>query len=312
MAVPAQIKPLIDNNISEQLTLLNQHLGNDPTLEQTARSEWTKMCRAVALPAGNGLPPLWLEIRPTRAMASQPRVDSRSLILVVGIEAQSHISGAETKPSCPFPATLALVPPLDEGRIAVGVPIEMPFTEVSKLIAAQLNGHTFPEDGSAPVAITIKDAAIAAAGNRLLIALTIHARETESFLGLGGDAQVNVLGVPQLDQAQQVLRLTNIDLSVESQAAFGLLGAAARAALPRMKDTLAERAVIDLKPFAATALTRIGATLADFRSAAPGTRVDAEMNSLRLMGIQYDNKMLRIVTEAAGTVQVTVNQLPPL
>jgi hypothetical protein len=310
--VQAQVKPLLDNNVNEQLGHLEQRLRNDPTLEQTARREWAKMCRSIALPASNGLPPLWLEIRPVRAVAAQPRIDARAVTLSVGIDAESRISGAETKPTCPFPATLALVPQVDEGRLAIGIPIDMPFTDVSKLVGAQLNGKTFPEDNSAPVAITIKSATVAPAGKKLLISLVIRATEKQSFLGLGGDATINVTGVPQLDQATQLLRLTEIDLTVDSAAAFGLMGTAARAALPRLKKVLEERAVIDLKPFAQTALTRIGAALADFRSPTEGTRVDAAVTSLKLIDIDYDNKTLRIVTEANGTVAVAVNQLPAL
>jgi hypothetical protein len=40
---------------------------------------------------------------------------------------------------------------------------------------------------------------------------------------------------------------------VQSQAAFGLLGAAAQAAVPYLQKALADQAVIDLKPFAVSA-----------------------------------------------------------
>ena len=68
---------------------------------------------------------------------------------------------SETKPDCPFPSPLDLVPQANEGTLDIAVPIDMPFTEVSRLIEAQLNGKTFPEDGSGAFATTIKQAAIA-------------------------------------------------------------------------------------------------------------------------------------------------------
>ena len=52
-----------------------------------------------------------------------------------------------------------------------------------------------------------------------------------------------------------VLRLTDISLDVDSEAAFGLLGAAAKAAIPYIQDALEQNAQIDLKPFAASART---------------------------------------------------------
>ncbi len=60
-----------------------------------------------------------------------------------------------------------------------------------------------------------------------------------------------------LDQAQQILRLTDLELAVESDSAFGLLGAAARPAVPYLQRALEQRATIDLKSFAANAQQKI-------------------------------------------------------
>ena len=94
---------------------------------------------------------LWLELRPTRAFAAQPRFDAAALTLTLGMEAQTRIVPSETKPDCPFPATLEIVPPLERGRVNIALPIDVPFTEVNRLIAAQLTGKTFPQDQSSSV-----------------------------------------------------------------------------------------------------------------------------------------------------------------
>ena len=97
---------------------------------------------------------------------------------------------------------------------------------------------------------------------------------------------------------------------MQSEAAFGLLGAAAKAAMPYLQAAIADNAVIDLKPFAASAQKSIGAALGEFRQAEPGVRVDAAVTGLRLVDIEYDAKILRIVAEAQGTAQATVTALP--
>jgi hypothetical protein len=107
-----------------------------------------------------------------------------------------------------------------------------------------------------------------------------------------------------------VLRLDDIALDVQSEAAFGLLGAAARAALPYLKQALAENAVVDLKPLIANARQSIEAAIADFRTAADGVRVDAAITALRLTGIEFDAKTLRLIAEADGTAKVAVTALP--
>lgn len=312
--VPAQVKPLIDKNVAEQIALVQARMRDDPTFEQNARAQWAKACRSIPLQgtgAGSTMPALWLELRPTRAIAAQPRVDASALTLTLGIEAETRITPAETKPSCPFPAAITIVP-ATPGRVAIGVPVDMPFTELNKIVEAQLAGRTFPEDGSGAVDVTVKRASVAASGNRLLISLLVSAREKKSFLSFGGEANVHIWGKPVLDQAQQTLRLTDIELAVESEAAFGLLGAAARAAMPQLQKALAEKATVDLKPFASNAQKKIAAVIADFQKNEDGVRVSAEISRLRLADIAFDSRTLRVIAEAEGAIKVYVSALPAL
>ena len=133
------------------------------------------------------------------------------------------------------------------------MPIDIPFTEVTRLLEAQLQGKTFPEDKSSAFTATVRGVTLAASGDRLLISLRIKANENKSWFGLGAEATIHVWGRPVLDRARQQLRLTDVALDVESHAAFGLLDAAARAAVPYLERTVADNAVIDLAPFAANA-----------------------------------------------------------
>ena len=310
--VPAQMKPVIDKAVNDQLAAVQARLRNDPALETNARAQWAKLCRSIPLQgAASSLPPLWLEMRPTKAIAAQPRIDASAVTLTLGLEAETRITSAQTQPDCPFPATLVIVPPAP-GRVSIGVPIDMPFTELSKLLEAQFAGKTFPEDGSGSVDVTVKRASIAASGDRLLISLLVNAKEKKSFLGFGGEANVHIWGRPALDQGQQILRLTDIELAVESEAAFGLLGTAARAAMPYLQKALAEKAVVDLKPFASNAQKRIAAVISDFQKNEDGVRVAAEITTLRLAGIAFDSKTLRVIAEANGAINVSVTALPGL
>jgi hypothetical protein len=309
--VPAQVKPVIDKAVNEQLANLQQRIRNDPVLERSARQQWAQMCRSIPLQGAAALQGLYLEMKPVRAVAAQPRIDASNVMLTLGVEAETRITSGATKPNCPFPATLAIVP-ATPGKLNIGVPIDMPFTDINKIIEAQFAGKTFPEDGSGPVDVTVKKASVAAAGNRLLISLLVHAKEKKSWFGFGGEATVHIWGKPVLDQAQQTLRLTDVQLAVESEAAFGLLGAAARAAMPYLQTALAEKATVDLKPFASTAQKKIAAVIADFQKNEDDVRVTADISSLRLADIAFDSKTLRVIAEAGGAVNVEVKKLPAL
>jgi hypothetical protein len=140
----------------------------------------------------------------------------------------------------------------------------------------------------------------------------VNAQEKESFFRFGGEANVHIWGTPVLDQAQQTLRLTNIELAVESEAAFGLLGAAARAVMPHLQRALAEKATVDLKPFATNAQKKIAAAIADFQKNEDGIRVATEITTLRLADIAFDSKTLRVIAQAEGTINVFVTTLSGL
>jgi hypothetical protein len=305
------IRPMLDPAINSQIGALEARLRNDPFIERAARAQWAKMCRSIPLGGGGtGLPKLWLEVKPTKAFAAQPRIDGKAVTLTVGVQSQTRIVPRATKPDCPFPAALDLVPETAQGKLDVGLPIDVPFSDLNRLLEAQLKGHHFPEDRSGPVDVEVRGVHVAAAGDRLLIALMVKAREKKSWFGFGANANVYVWGKPALDAGNQILRLTDISLAVQSQAT--LLGAAARAALPYLQQALAERAVVDLRPFAADARKKIAAALTDFQAPIPGTHVDAGVDELRLVGIAFDAHTLRIIAEASGTVKATVSELPKM
>jgi hypothetical protein len=161
--VASAVKPALDGMVHEQIGALETRLRNDPFIENAARTQWAKLCRAITLNAGGAgapagstaLPNLWLEITPVRAIAAQPQIDGNALTLLVGVQAQTRIVPRETKPDCPFPKQLDLVPQGNEGRVAIAVPIDIPFKEVSRLLETQFAGKTFPEDDSGSFAVNI-------------------------------------------------------------------------------------------------------------------------------------------------------------
>jgi Domain of unknown function (DUF4403) len=305
-----EMKPNLERTINEQVAALQAWIRNSPLLEEAARREWEKMCRSIPLGTAAGLPNLWIEFRPTRALAAQPRIDATALTLTLGVQAETRIIPNETKPDCPFPRQLELVPQMEQGRVSIDLPVDVPFTEISRLLEAQLKGKTFPEDKSGGVTATIRTVNLAASGDRLLMSLGITANETKSWFGLSADATIHVWGRPVLDRGRQMLRLDNITLDVDSEAAFGVLGVAARAAVPYLERTLAQNAVVDLVPLAANARKSIETAIADFRQNTPGVRVEAAVLDLRLSDIQFDSKTLRVIAEADGTVRIAVTALP--
>jgi hypothetical protein len=311
--VPSQVKPLIDKTVGEQIAAVGARIRNDASLERNARVQWAKACRSIPLQVGGSAgsaPTLWLELKPTRAVAVQPNVDASAVTMTLGIEAETRITPTETTPSCPFPDKISVVPPTAP-VVAIGIPVDIPFSDITGIMEAQLAGKTFPEDGSGPVSVTVKRASVAASNDRLLISLFVSAKE-KSFFGLSGEANVYIWGKPVLDQAQQKLRLANLELAVESEAAFGLLGTAARTVMPHLQRSITEKATVDLKPMLGDAQKMVANAISDLQKNENGVRVAAKITKLDLADIAFDSKTLRVIAEAAGTIDVTITALPGL
>jgi hypothetical protein len=306
-----EMKPTLERTINEQVSSLQKQLADSSMVEEAAKKQWAQMCRAISLgAAAPGAPNLWLELRPTRAFAAQPRIDQSAVTLTFGVQAETRIVPTETKPDCPFPAQLEIVQQMEHGEVNLALPVDIPFTEISRVMEAQLKGKVFPEDRSGSFTATIQSVNVAASGDRLLISLGVKANETKSWFGFGAAAVIHVWGRPALDRERQTLRINNIQVDIDSEAAFGLLGMAARAAVPYLERALADNSTVDLAQFATNARRSIDMAIADFQRTASGVRVDASATDLRLVGLEFDSKVLRVIGEADGTVRVAVTALP--
>ena len=133
--VPAQVKPVIDKTVADQIAAAGARIRNDPSFERNARIQWAKACRSIPLQGGgaSSMPALWLELRPTRAVAVQPRVDAAAVTLILGIEAETRITPTQTTPTCPFPEKISIVPPTPAG-VSIGIPIDVPFIDINKIV----------------------------------------------------------------------------------------------------------------------------------------------------------------------------------
>jgi hypothetical protein len=258
-----------------------------------------------------GAPNLWLEIKPTQALAAQPRIDQNAVAFTLGARAETRITGQETRPECSFPAQVEIVPQMEQGRVNIDVPIDVPFSEISRLMESQLVGKAFPVNEAGDVKATIKTATMRASGDRLLITLGITANESKSWFGLAADAKIYLWGRPRLDRDANKLRFDNIALDIESEAAFGVLGFVARAAIPDLVKVLRENAVVDLAPLVANARKNIETALTDMRKTATNVSLDAKLIDVRLAGLQFDANTVRAIAEADGTIRVDVTKLEP-
>jgi hypothetical protein len=101
-------------------------------------------------------------------------------------------------------------------------------------------------------------------------------------------------------------------VGVQAPAARAPPAPPARPPMPHLQRVLAEKASVDLRPFADNARKKIAAAIDDLRKSEDGVRVTAEITSLKLADIAFDSKTLRVIAESEGTINVFISALPAL
>ncbi len=142
--MPAQVKPLIDKTVAEQMASAGSGCATIAArTERTARMGET--CRSISAAtapavahadavAGNA--PRARRLRRNRA--STPT----TVNLTLGLQAETRVlAGRDQSRLAPFPQPSTIVPPPHAAASPIGVPIDMPFTEVNKIVEAQLKGR---------------------------------------------------------------------------------------------------------------------------------------------------------------------------
>ena len=198
--VSNEVKPLLDKTVSEQIGSLSNRLRNDASLESAARKQWGQMCRSI--PLGQASParrtcgrgqahPRFRRAAENPRRLGDPHARRRG---------RDPHRAERDQARLPVPGAARSRGGTDQGKVTLGVPIDVPFTELNRVMELQLKGKTFPETGNAPGQVTVLASSIAAAGERLLISLRVKAKETKSWFGLGAEATVHIWGKPVLDR----------------------------------------------------------------------------------------------------------------
>ena len=214
--VPAQVKPLIDKTVAEQIAI---GAGADEERSGVRAERARAMGQSLPLDPAAGHRSHRVVAAAVARTETDPRdrrpaaVDASAMILTIGIEAETRVTPTETKPNCPFPATITIGrrrraashrradrPALHRAQQARGGAVRRQDVSRGRLRHGRRHRQARECCGFR------RPAADLAAGLR---------QGKEELFGFGAEANVHIWGVPALDQAQQTLRLNNIELAVE-------------------------------------------------------------------------------------------------
>jgi hypothetical protein len=82
--------------------------------------------------------------------------------------------------------------------------------------------------------------------------------------------------------------------------------------MPHLQRSISEKATVDLKPMLGDAQKMVSNAISELQKNENGVRVTAEITRLQLADVAFDSKTLRVIAEAAGTINVVITTLPGL
>ena len=110
-------QPMIDKTVGEQLNAVGSAVPTDRTLSARPRAvgQGLPLDAAAGLGMTANLPGLWLELQAGPRDSPRSRSGRFGRDRHIGIEAETRITPTETKPDCPFPDKITIVPPTPAG-----------------------------------------------------------------------------------------------------------------------------------------------------------------------------------------------------
>ena len=216
--VPAQVKPLIDKTVADQINAVSERLRNDPDLARNARVQWAKACRSIPLQGTTAV-----AAAAVAGTAADPRARRAAACRCLGRDADARHRGRDPhhaeadQPDCPFP-TRSRSSRRRRPGVASACRSTCPLPISTR--SWKRNSPGAPSPRMAPARSMSRSTRDGLGIRRPAADLAAGPRQgKEKLFGFGGEATVHVWGRPVLDQAQQTLRLTDVQFAVESEAA---------------------------------------------------------------------------------------------
>jgi hypothetical protein len=303
ISVRGHVQRAVDDKLAQLRNQLEAKLRADDRIEKEARRAWAKLCQSFPLDADrDGKPDLYLRVDPVVARASQPRIASNGISLQIGIEANIDVSEDGTRPDCPFPEVLQLLP-IEDPRFDIALPLLVSFPKLNELVAAQLPATIKRADQG--IEATIRAVRLSPhSDGHLLLAVEGKLSESRWLFGKSFEGTIYVKAIPKLDPARQVIAFESVDVDAKSRQFLGVTELLAKAAAPLIERWIAENLVIDVRKEAERLPELAKAAVAELQKTSDGIEVTTRFDPPKLLAVDFDTERLRLIAEAHGSVAV--------
>lgn len=225
------------------------------------KREVEKAWRVYSMPVGSaGLLTVWVHLVPIEIGTSGVVVTNDQIRVGVSLKARTEIS-TDATPKAELPPLPALSRmPAGPGRLSIAVPVRVDYELLRTAVLAEVGNKEFSaEITGGKATVTIKDAFVYPAGERIAIGLSFEARMSGRLLDVKG--KLFLTGKPVVEHEGTVVQL--VDVGFTRQLNNPLWNIVSVIFEDQIKNAIEDGARVDLAPDIAKQVAALNAGLAD-------------------------------------------------
>ena len=288
------VAPVVERELAKVARTIDRQIPRLANVRPQAAAIWAALQEPIEV-----APRTWLLVDPV-AVALSPIAGSGNVVsTTLHLRTTTRIAvGDKPAPQSRPLAQLTTAPPTIEPSLRVPLDIELPYTEASRLAAAQYAGRTFSISGKPLAVKSIRIGPLPGGRVRIDAVIDYRGGPLRNYEG-----PVALEGTPRFDPDASRIVLPDLEYSLESRGNL-IARLAERALHDEIRDRLRENARLDLAPRLAQAKTSVTAALQ--RQLAPGVRLNGQIRTLEVNGliVHPDAMFLRVIAEGEATVEV--------
>lgn len=288
------LEPIMKKVLEKKGPEIDKMIAERFSLKPFAVEAWQKIQQSQEITImGN---PAWLSLKPTDIYFQTPKLGRSSLQTALGLKGNTLLSLGEK----PTPISSTQLPQLQvmdqlQGTLQVHLPLQLPYTQLSKIANQQLAAKVYDVDGRK---VGIKAISMSGLGEQLLLKIEFTTTKPSA------EGSAFVLATPKFDPQTQMLELDQVKLSTETNSM--LLNTATWLAGGFFENKIRESAKFDLKKQFVDLQTTANQLLNNqsFQQISPAVKLSGQLKSLELKAILPEPKGLQILMNAQGILSV--------
>ncbi|HEY4650542.1 MAG TPA: DUF4403 family protein [Pontibacter sp.] len=298
----------VEPELRKQMATLTKQLDNElqkqVDVKKYVLQAWTMLQEPVKV---NDEMNAWLQVVPQDVRVTPLQLQNGALTMRIGITSFINVT-TDGKPIVRAGKALPklLIDTKLNDNIQVGLTADVPYSHATKLLQQQVANQTYKfDEGKSQV--TVKDAAITPAGDKLTLMLDVDGKTKAGLFTKKIAGKVYLRGTPYYDAATASIKVRDVDYTLETK--DKLLSTASWLAKNKFKDMIQQQVNIPVKDQLTEAHKSLQQALDSQGRVHESVMLRGKIQAIEPDNIYLTPTAIRTVINAKGNLTATIDKL---